>query len=273
MEPSIYKYLDYRQFLRDMVAYKRSASPVFSLEMLGRRTGCLTKSHISLILSGRRGLTSRRAAALGQALGLVDKELSYYQQLVQFNQAKDDTQREQHLSVMMSHMGRRSGSNLSMDSYRALENWHCLALRELARRPNFDPNPAAISARLKNLLTQTDARRAIKLLIDTRMLVENENGQLVPSMDTARSTDEINSLAIRKYHKSCLDLGKKVIEQEPVEAREFGSINLLLKKEDQPKLKEMIKDFRERILSLAAKDDLTSAKVTQVNIQMFHLSE
>jgi uncharacterized protein (TIGR02147 family) len=160
-----------------------------------------------------------------------------------------------------------------MDSYRALENWHCLALRELARRPNFDPNPAVISARLKNLLTQTDARRAIKLLIDTRMLIENENGQLVPSMDTARSTDEINSLAIRKYHKSCLDLGKKVIEQEPVEAREFGSINLLLKDEDQPKLKEMIKDFRERILSLAAKDDLTSAKVTQVNIQMFHLSE
>ena len=273
MEPSIYKYMDYRQFLRDLLAHKRSGSPAFSLEMLGRRTGCLTKSHISLILSGRRGLTHRRAAALGQALGLDDKELSYYQQLVQFNQAKDDTEREQHLSAMMSHMGRRIGSNLSIDSYRTLENWHCLALRELARLPNFDPNPAAISGRFKNLLTQTEARRAIKLLIDTRMLIENENGELVPTEDTARSTDEVSSLAIRKYHKSCLDLGKKVIEQEPVEAREFGSINFLVKKEDQQKLKEMIKDFREHILSLAAKDDLSSAMVTQVNIQMFHLSD
>ena len=273
MEPSIYKYMDYRHFLRDLLAHKRSGSTAFSLEMLGRRTGCLTKSHISLILSGRRGLTFRRAAALGQALGLGDKELSYYQQLVQFNQAKDDTEREQHLSAMMSHMGRRIGSNLSMDSYRTLENWHCLALRELARLPNFDPNPAAISARFKNLMTQADARRAIKLLIDTRMLIENESGQLVPAVDTARSTDEVSSLAIRKYHKSCLDLGKKVVEQEPVEAREFGSINFLVKKEDQQKLKEMIKDFREQILSLAAKDDLTSAKVTQVNIQMFHLSD
>jgi uncharacterized protein (TIGR02147 family) len=273
MEPSIYKYLDYRQFLRDTFSYKRKVSAAFSLEMLGRRTGCLTKSHISLIISGKRGLTTHRAVALGRALGLGDKELSYYQHLVQFNQAKDDSEREQHLAAMMVQMGRKHGSNLSLDSYRALEDWHCLAIRELARTPNFDPNPVAISARLKGLLTLTEARRALKILIETGLLIPNANGKLEPATDTARSSDEVNSLAIRRYHKSCLELGKRIIEQEPVEDREFGSINLLINKADRPKLKELIKNFREQILSIAANDNLDEAQVTQVNIQMFHLSD
>ena len=271
MEPSVFQYVDFRLFLRDALMHRRHISPKYSLETLARRTGCLTKSHLSLILAGKRGLTNQRAQALGKALSLSDGALKYYLNLVQFNQAKDNTQREHHLSAMMTSIQRNSSANIPLESYKVIENWHCLAVRELARMPNFDPTPSSVSARLKGLMSVSEARRAIKALTDTGLLTE-ENGSLRPSEETLRTTDEINSLAIRKYHASCLDLAKKILDVDAVEDREFGSINLILRPSEKPKLKELIKNFREQVLTLAADEGASDARVTQINIQMFDLS-
>ena len=272
MQPSIYKYMDYRQYLRDFIAHKRQTSNTFSLEQLGRKTGCLTKSHISLIVSGKRALTTRRAVALGKALGISERELTYYHKLVQFNQAKDDLEKETFLKEMMSQLGRSLEANLSMKAYKILEDWHCIAIRELARLPNFDPNPSAISQKLKGLLTAKEAKRALNMLFDVGMLQVSEDGKTTTSSESNRTTDEVNSIAIRRYHQSCLSLGAKIIETEPIESREFGSVTLLINPEEIPKLKELIKNLREDVLALAASEPTDSARVTQVNIQMFQLS-
>ena len=200
------------------------------------------------------------------------KEIAYYHKLIQFNQAKDPTEKEHFLSEMMSQLGRSMGENMSVKSYQVLEEWHGLAIKELARLPGFDPNPHMISARLKGLLSPHEAKRATKLLLDAGMLKVLDDGAVVGSDHTFRSSDEINSIAIRRYHKSCLDLAKKVIETEPVQDREFGSVNVLIKPDDVPKLKELIKTFREQVLSLSPTESVKDAKVTQVNIQMFQVS-
>jgi uncharacterized protein (TIGR02147 family) len=272
MQPSIFKYLDYRQYLKDFLAHKRETSPTFSLEQLGRRTGCLTKSHISLIVSGKRTLTTKRATALGLALGMSSKEIAYYHKLIQFNQSKDPTEKELFLSEMMSQLGRSMGENISMKTYQILEEWHGLAIMELARLPKFDPNPHMISARMKGLLTPQEAKRAIKLLFEVGILKVLDDGGITVSNQTIRTSDEVNSIAIRRYHKSCLDLGKKMVEIEPVSDREFGSINVLIKPDDITKLKDIIKTFREQVLALAPNEPVENAHVTQVNVQMFKVS-
>lgn len=273
MEPSVFHYLDYRQFMRDVCAYKREVSPAFSLETLARRSGCLTKSHISLIMSGKRQLTCQKAASLGLALGLKDRELSFYQRLVQFNQSKDDVERSQHISSMLTYLNRLPGDNLALKSYGILEDWHCLAIRELSRCDSFDSSPSAISTKLRGLMTSSEARKAFNKLIDTGILVKHSDGKVRTSSETLRSSDEINSLAIRKYHRSCLDLAKKILDRDPVEVREFGSVNISLKPENRVRLKDLIKNFREQVLALGETDVGTETVLTQINFQMFHLSE
>jgi len=272
MQPSIYQYLDYRQFLKDFITHKRQTSATFSLEQLGRKTGCLTKSHISLIVSGKRALTNRRATALGKALGINERELAYYHKLIQFNQAKDDLEKETFLKEMMSQLGRSLEANISMKSYQILEDWHCIAIRELARLPNFDPNPHAIAAKLKGLITPQEVKKALKVLLEVNMLRMSDDGQILPTSESLRTSDEVNSIAIRRYHQSCLNLGAKIIETEPIESREFGSVTILINPEDIPKIKELIKDLRENVLALSSNQPSEKAKVTQVNIQMYQLS-
>lgn len=273
MQPSIYQYMDYRQYLKDFIAHKRRTSASFSLEQLGRKTGCLTKSHLSLIVSGKRALTTTRASALGRALGISERELAYYHKLIQFNQAKDDFEKETFLKEMMSHLGRSLQANISMKAYKILENWHCIAIRELARLPNFDSNPHAIAQKLKGLLTPHEAKKALKTLLEVGMLRLDHSGKLEATNDSLRTTDEVNSIAIRRYHQSCLALGSKIIETEPIESREFGSVTALVKNEDIPQIKELIKTLRENILALSSAEPTETTNVTQVNIQMFQLSQ
>lgn len=271
MPLSPYEFLDYRVYLRAVIAAKRAASPAFSLEMLGRKTGCLTKSHLSLILSGKRNLTRARADALGKALGLTETELCYFRPLVAFTDAKASADRETYLSILVAESQRRKGATLPLMAYRVLESWHGLVIRELARLPGFDAD--AVPQRLKGRLSASEARRAVTALVETGLLAPAPGGGLVASDETLRTSDEISSLAIRRYHRSVLALAADVLDTDPVSDREFGSITLLLRPSDKPKLKELIKTFREQALALAAPADDPDARVSQLNLQMYDVSK
>lgn len=269
---AIYQYVDFRKYLNDAIAAKRQTMQAFSFELLCRRAGSLTKSHLSLILSGKRNLSDEKAEGLSRALELSESEARYFRHLVRFNQAKNSDEKEFHLNSMLIESQRSRSDSLPLNSYRILNAWHCLAIRELARLPNFESSPEAVSSRFRGLLTESEADHALKALIETGLLVEGSDGRLVPSDEILRTTDEVNSVAIRKYHMSCLDLGQKILDLDSVENREFGSVNILLKAGDRSRIKEVIRSFREQILALAADESDPDALVTQVNIQMFHIT-
>jgi response regulator of citrate/malate metabolism len=63
-----------------------------------------------------------------------------------------------------------------------------------------------------------------------------------------------------------------MVETEAVAEREFGSVHILIKPDDIPKLKDIIKTFREQVLALAPNEPVENANVTQVNVQMFKVS-
>lgn len=269
---AIYQYVDYRKYLRDVIAAKRRAMSSFSSEVLCRRAGGLKKSHFSLILAGKRNLSEEKAENLCRALNLSESESRYYYHLVRFNQARNSVERDFHLNAMLVESKRSRTESLPLDCYSILNSWHCMAILELARFPDFDATPKAIITRFRGLLSLAEAKQAIDILRETELLIEGPEGRLVPSGEVLRTTDEVTSLAIRKYHLSCLHLGRQVLDLDPVDKREFGSVNLLLNEEDRPRLKELIRAFREQVLALEAKNISPNTQVTQVNIQMFHIS-
>lgn len=160
------------------------------------------------------------------SLKLSDSESRYYHHLVQFNQARNAVERNFHLNALSVES--KSTDSLPLDSYCILNSWHCLATLELARFSDFDSTPKAIVERFRGLLTLSEAAQALSTLSETRLLIEGPEGRLVPSGGVLRKSEEVASLAIRKYRLSCLDLSRQVLDLDPVEKREFGSVNLLL---------------------------------------------
>ena len=67
--PDLYRYHDYRAFLRDWIEYQRGTRPGFSLRSLSTESG-LALGYLSMVLSVARRLTAEALQKLGRPLGL-----------------------------------------------------------------------------------------------------------------------------------------------------------------------------------------------------------
>ena len=262
----IYSELDYRQVLKRRI----QRSPKLSLGVVAQRAGCLSKSYLSLMINGKRTLSSEKAALIGRAVGLRGNELKYFESLVRYNGTRDPAAKKHFFKELALLRPQKVRVRGSFDSEEALASWHAMAVRELVSLPNFKPDPRHISILLKGLISPSEASRAFNLLLQTGLVVRSGEG--FEAREAAiQTTDERRSLAIRKYHKSCLDLGRRIVDTQPLSDREFGSVNISISREAFEIVKTRLKELRQEIMDLALNDPAPD-RVCQLNFQFFHLS-
>lgn len=271
-ENSVYQYVDYRAFLRELIQSRKQTDRTFSLGRLSRKAPGFSKAYLSLILSGKRNVSSAKIAALGQAVDLEGDHLRYFQSLVRFNQAKTAEEKRFFFERMMEARPRTEARLLEQDQYEVLRNWHCLVLRELVRLPDFDPQPAAISARCRGRLSPSEAKDALDLLVRTGLVARTDAGEYKAGEETLRTSDEVRSIAVQQYHESCLELGKQALRQDPLESREFASVNFALTEDQVQWVKRRLKDLRDEVGGLPVQGG-ERRKVCQLNLQFFVVAE
>src|SRR5690242_11825407 len=90
VEPQILQYLDYRDFLRDYSAHRKTVDTGFSQRTFARDAGlpASTSSLLPAVIKGRRQLSQNLRIKFGKAMRLGEREYRYFDLLVQFNQAK-----------------------------------------------------------------------------------------------------------------------------------------------------------------------------------------
>ena len=101
--PSIFEYMDYREFLRDYYRWKKVLSPSFSYTVFAKKAGFGSKSFLPHVINGIRDLSRDSIFQIGEALGLDAKAMSYFEDLVGFNQSKALKQKAHFFSRLASH--------------------------------------------------------------------------------------------------------------------------------------------------------------------------
>ena len=103
-------------------------------------------------------------------------------------------------------------------------------------------------------------------------LLEEKNGKLTPTDGFTASPDGIPSEAIKKFHAQILEKALTAVREQTVEERDFSSVILAVDKQDLPKAKERIKNFRREFdaeFGKAKKKD----EVYCLGVQFFRLQE
>lgn len=272
-ELSVYDYIEYRKYLRDITIVYKKPGISSSMSSLARRSQNISKAYLSLVMSGRRNLSAEKAANIGKALGLKQKELSYFENLVKFNQSKTLNEKTMLLEQIIALRPKQKKQTLNMQNYRVLENWHCLVIRELVRLKDFKEDSKWITQKLKKRLSEAEAKLAIKTLIESGLLTRDEAGRLTRSDISLQTSDELRSIAIQQYHASCFQLAQNVLQQDSVDQREFASVNKLLTKSQFAIVKEKIKRFRDELLEIFDEEQKEERAVCQINIQLLNLTK
>lgn len=271
MLPSPYDYLNFRLYLADWFAAKKEANPRFSHRLFARLAGQKSPSLLHHVIEGRRNLTAQTTEGFVAALSLRTGEAQFFRLLVAFEQAKDAAAREEAWEAISTTRRFLEARRIDRSAFDYLSNWAVPAIRELAVRSDFRPEPEWIADQLRPRITAAEAKRALAILLDLGLLVESED-TLVTAEASVATPPEVAGLAVRNYHQGMLERASESIERFPSADRHLLAVTVGVPEALMPVLKEEANAFLQRMMHLCDASAEDVDRIVQMNLQIFPLT-
>ncbi|MDD5675721.1 MAG: TIGR02147 family protein, partial [Chitinivibrionales bacterium] len=248
--PIIYRYLDYRLYLRDLIDYKRAHDGVFSNRYIVKKAGYSSPTALKHVIDGKRNLSDEAAEKFSTALGLSAIEREYFRRLVGFNQAPLLPERERLYTRLLLMRAQHLPSRIHEEQYDVLAEWWHLAIREIVMLSDFKKSSKWIAKALTPSITPRQAALSLKLL-KKRGLLKKEKGKWVQSNPVMATDPQVRSIIAANYHRRMMTLGKEAIDRFKENDREISGTTLRIAGKDISALRGTIRTFRKQLLLFA----------------------
>lgn len=266
----VFTYLDYRKFLKDAFEGLKGERPSFSHRAFAKAAGFASSNYLMLVMQGKRNLSGEGIVRVAKALRLKKAEAEFFENLVRFNQAATDAEKNFHYGRIAANRRYAAARPLEKGQFEYYSRWYLPAVREMVLLQGFREDPSWIAARLKPAITVREAEGALKLLTDLGLLVRDEAGRLVQKDPHIASGDEIASLAMTNFQREMIERAAASIDATPADRREVGSITFAVSEARLAEAKRLIRDFRSRLAGFLAESSDADA-VYQFSFQLFDL--
>ncbi len=268
---TIFKYSDYRKYIREYVGYMKSVLPYFSYRTLSARAGINSSGFYPLIVQGKRDLTASTIVKTCAALELKDKEAQYFEQLVFFNQAKSLKLKNKYFDNLISILNQQKTLKIEENQYDYYSEWYHPVIRELVVYWDFKNDFRTLGRMLKPEITEKQARESVELLIRLGFL-KFEDGTYIQTAPVVVTGPDIKSHTILNYQISLLKLAIEAFDRfGPNDLISNASTTFRISKETYELFKIKNREHRKELLNIASQDQ-NADMVYQLNMNMFPLS-
>lgn len=271
----IYLYLEYRKYLGDYYEFKKRIAPSFSYRSFSHRAGFSTPNFLQLLIQGKRNLKRSSIARVTQAIGHAEDEARYFELMVLFDQAETIREKSRYFSELSAARKPYAISTITDLQFEHFSAWYHKAIRELLGFYPFNEEERyayrKLAAMLTPAVTESEARKSVKLLLALGMLRREENGTIVQADRFISTGDEVNSLFVRTFHQAMIDRAREAVDRIPSQERDISSLTVTVSEKGFAMLKQEVQLFRKRLLE-AVKLDTDPCNVYQVNFQLFPLT-
>jgi uncharacterized protein (TIGR02147 family) len=268
--PTIYEYMDYRKYLQDWYADRKARQPSFSYENFARKAGFKSKGYLHHILSGRRNLTKSAIFKIGEALGLDEKSLSYFQNLVGYGQGKTGSEKSFFFKKLMEGSPKSPARVLQEDHYEFYSKWYYNTVRELIGLIRFKEDYDMLGGLLNPPISGAEARKAVQLLLRLGLIEKTRTGYRQANQAVTTGNETL-AMAVRDFHKQNLSLADRAVDAVTPEERDLSCLILSLPEAGFQEIKGEIQSFRKKLMKIA--DGMAApSRVYHVNFQFYPTS-
>ena len=270
-KPSVFEFTDFRAFLSAYYLAAKSHQRGFSFRSFSKRAGFSSPNFLKLVIDGQRNLSQDSVVRFSKALGLGAAEGRFFADLVTFGQAETHADRNAAFERIAASRRFREARRLDHSMFVYLSHWYYPAIREMAARPDFIPEPAWVASQLLPPIEPSQAAAAIELLLGLGLLVRDASGRVRRGDPTITTGHEVRSLAAANFHRQMLERAGASIELVPREHRDVSGQTVCISAATVQELKARIHAFRESCLDLCDRDNAPES-VYQLAVQLFPLS-
>jgi len=270
--PNIFEYDNYRVYLKAFYSWSKSQNPKFSFRFFSRIAGFQSPSFLKHVMEGERNLSPESIEKFVKALKLNKEEGDFFKNLVHFNQSTSIAERQRFSSEILKSKSYRKMHPLKEVQGKCVSYWYFSPIRELVGMPGFKEDPAWISKKLVPPISPMQAQRALDALIKSELLIRDDHGKLMQADRFIGTLDAVISSSQAHCHKELIKKAGESIDCVPREKREIGAVTLRLSAKNINKIKEMIQNLRDVIVSEASRE-LDPDMIYQWNFQLFPLAD
>ena len=263
----VLNYVDYRLFLRDYYLERKSNNKTYSYQLMADRAGFKSKSFLKLVIDGKKNLSRESIKKLTTLLKLNGKHLSYFQDLVEYNQASSHEMREYLFKRLSEYRSENARKLIQKDCYDFYSQWYHNTIRELVTQVDFKEDYEWLSRQLIPKITANEAKRSVSLLLSLGFL--KKSGKIYQQTDPIITTgDEVLSRAVKEFHEQNSRLIREAVEKFSKTQRDISCVVLGLSDKGFGEVKKEIQKFRKTLLDIASRD-ASQCAVYHVNCQLF----
>lgn len=274
--PDIFEYLDYRAFLRDWMEHRKEHWPDFSYEYFTRRAGLGSRATLHNVIAGRRNPRPDTIDAFAKAMELSELESAYLQKLVELALTRTLDERREVLNSIVEtpdfNKSRRIEGQTSEEVAYLISKWYCQAIWEMARSPDFRPDPAWLAQIMVPSVTVEQARESLEMLFNAGLLHRAEDGQIQVREIRLGTGQAPKGEAIYEFYRQLLENAAYSLDNVAPDERCFLGNTFLLPEGLIHELKIMLEHFNQQVAAIGDEANLTRSRVYQLGVVLFPLS-
>jgi len=226
----IYEYLDYRKFLADYYAEKRIKNPKFSYRTFADLAGFKARDFIQRVIHGKKNLSLNSVLKVSKALGLNEQESMYLNSIVNYAQAKNIKEKTFYFNQLSLIKEKKSVASkaqlLRKDQFELFSQWYHPVIQLIIEQSGFTGDYKTLSETLTPHITPGQAKKSIALLKNLGLILENEDGSLRSSHSSFITEQEVTSLALVNFYKTCTKFAAHAIETMPKDKRNASGLTM-----------------------------------------------
>jgi uncharacterized protein (TIGR02147 family) len=250
-----------REALRRLLE-QTERSRQLSLRAQARRLGFLHASHLSMILAGKRKLTTTAVKRIGAKLALDPRQLRFLEFLALAEAAKAPTEQKLYADLLDSLRPLQLSRTVDESEH---SSWSDLALEALATTRDFDADPERLSRRLGSLVSPAEVQAALDRLVQLGIVARGANGKLRASEHPVqvRAAHQPDQRARRVLDTRRLDELKDLFLRHPYVKYAFFGVTVSFREEDVLQAIGLIEECQKSLIRLAQKEK--AGEAYQVN--------
>lgn len=260
---------DYRDYLAALYDWCKAHCEGYSYIRFAFDLGFGESNMIHRAILKKRHLRAASVEKIIEAVKLESTERTFLRTLHAYNIAGASEVRSALHTRLLETRARRTAKQLAPEQLEYFQQWYHPVIREMLALPACDGSPAWIAAHLEPKVSAPAIAKSIELLKRLNLVAWDEEKGKFACVDTVVTTsDDIESLALVKYHGSVLDLAKLSIANVSEDKRDISALTMSVSRETAERLREEVRAFRKRVIEIAGAD-AEPQEVVQLNIQLF----
>ncbi|MBU1917114.1 TIGR02147 family protein [bacterium] len=293
MEHDIFTYENYRTLLLDYYQSQKQKNPnAFSFRVFSRQAGFNTSNFLQLVIKGKRNLSYQSVKKIARVLSLRGRQYDYFENLVFFNQAKENDVKTKHYERLASFKEYQDVRLLNDTQKVYFSKWFYPVVREMVNLPYFQVDPEWIAKNIQPNITSDDAKEALDILQKIELIEITKNGRCVLKDTQLKTQSQKVGHEVIAYHRRMINHGFSALNK-PAKERDISGMTMSISPAKFKLIQKKIAQFREEVQDIVQKplkqsdidelyldkekkqssdEFLTVDQVCQLNIQFFQLA-